>query len=340
MNDRTWVSQNARSLYLLAILIMLVALGCEGGDLDTDPGNQSRPVNETPAPTFHAATSPIATPSKAAESRPARIVLPTATPTVTATLEPSPTVTVAPSPTNTSSPVANPFAALIPTATPTPTDTQAPAPTPTNTPSPTVTPTAVPTPTPVPTPTQVPRPTPTPVSTPLPTPIPAPSPTPGPEPEIDQPNYVKWVIGSEVSAEDQEASRRGVQIAYDHALSLGLPEMNDPVTFYLFHNLDSLAAAYYAGTGRTLKEGGAGQNFAEGRSLAVAGDGWIVLNTSVPWYAGRGRVGKIRTSVGESIHTYQYALSSSNVGGPSDQVPEGGPRWLSEGSADFLNFQA
>ena len=116
--------------------------------------------------------------------------------------------------------------------------------------------------------------------------------------------------------------------------------MNDPVTFYLFHNLDSLAAAYYAGTGRTLKEGGAGQNFAEGRSLAVAGDGWIVLNTSVPWYAGRGRVGKIRTSVGESIHTYQYALSSSNVGGPSDQVPEGGPRWLSEGSADFLNFQA
>ena len=123
MNDRTWVSQNARSLYLLAILIMLVALGCEGGDLHTDPGNQSRPVNETPAPTFQAATSPIATPSKAAESRPARIVLPTATPTVTATLEPSPTVTVAPSPTNTSSPVANPSAALIPTATPTPTDT-------------------------------------------------------------------------------------------------------------------------------------------------------------------------------------------------------------------------
>ncbi len=60
----------------------------------------------------------------------------------------------------------------------------------------------------------------------------------------------------------------------------------------------------------------------------------------MPWYSDRENLGKVRTSVGESIHTYQYALSALNIGGASDQVAKGGPRWLSEVIAEFLNFQA
>ncbi len=44
--------------------------------------------------------------------------------------------------------------------------------------------------------------------------------------------------------------------------------------------------------------------------------------------------------MGESIHAYQYTLSGLNVRGASDRLPDGGPRWLSEGIAEFLNFQA
>ena len=330
MNDRTWVSQNARSLYLLAILIMLVALGCEGGDLHTDPGNQSRPVNETPAPTFQAATSPIATPSKAAPSRPARIALPTATPTVTATPETSSTVTVAPSPTNTSTPVATPSAATIPTATPTPTDTPAPAPTPTNTPSPTVTPTAVPTPTPVPTPTQVPRPTPTPVVTPTLPPTPIPTPTPSPEPEIGPPNYVKWVIGPGVSEQDRETAIRAVKLMHDYAVSLGLPDVNAPIKFHIYRDQEELVRIYASVTGRTLER--SRDLWVTKRNTAVATPSGILLNASQQWYSNATRGLRMKVVAHELIHGFQHRLMGTRS--------SWGPTWLTEGTAEFLAYRA
>ena len=330
MNDRAWVSQNARSLYLLAILTMLVALGCEGGDLDTDPGNQSLPVNETPAPTFQAAPSPIAPPSKAAPSGPAHIALPTATPTVTATPEPSPTVTVAPSATNTSTPVAAPSAATIPTATPTPTETPAPAPTPTNAPSPTVTPTTVPTPSP--TPTQDPRPTPTPVPvlTPVPPPTPTLTPTPSPEPEIGPPRYVKWVIGSEVLEEDREAAIQAVSIMHKYAVRLGLPELKEPVKFHIFRDQEELVRTYSSVTGRTLDK--SRNLWVTKGHTAMATPSGIFLNAGHRWYSKAPYDLRMKVIAHELIHSFQHLLE--------DTGSSRGPTWLREGTAEFLAYRA
>ena len=153
-------------------------------------------------------------------------------------------------------------------------------------------------------------------------------------------DYLKWEIGSEVSAEDRRIAMDAAELMHGYAVSLGLPEIPQHSTFYLFHNLDALAAAYEKGTGRTLEKGGAGRNFAEGKSLAVAGRGWIVLNTSFSQYQSYPSERNTKVIAHELFHTYQHTLSSLPVGGPPDRVPTSGPRWLSEGSAEFLAFQA
>ncbi len=94
--------------------------------------------------------------------------------------------------------------------------------------------------------------------------------------------YLKWVIGDGVSEEDRRASAAGIRIAHDYARLLCMPEMATAITFYLFHDLEALAAAFECDSGLGLERGGAGRGFATGQSLAVASGRWIVLNTSVP----------------------------------------------------------
>ncbi len=45
--------------------------------------------------------------------------------------------------------------------------------------------------------------------------------------------------------------------------------------------------------------------------------------------------------VHELVHAgYQYGQSGLSVGGAHSRVPDAGPRWLSEGSAEFLAYRA
>ncbi len=229
------------SLAFAAVLALLAALGCTGGDQTPASTGPSQPTaGETPAvesqtaPTTIAARSPAATlvPTNTALATPDQSTSETATP------EPSPRATAPPSPI--------PTLTLLPSPHPTPPSTAVPTPRPTMTPTPPPTPTAVPAPTPPPTS--------------LPTAVPAPIPTatPTPPPDTGSPDYVEWTVGPNVSDEDRKASIQGVNIAYQYASKLGLPEMKEPVTFYMFHDLDALAEAFQAKTGRTLVQAGAG----------------------------------------------------------------------------------
>ncbi len=152
--------------------------------------------------------------------------------------------------------------------------------------------------------------------------------------------FLDWQIGEGVSEADRETALEAVRLAHDYAKAFNFPDIKKRVTFYLFHDIDALADAFEKKTGRTLVRGGAGPRFADGKSTAVAGRGWIVLNTSVPSYESATRAEKMKVLSHELFHSYQYGIASSPVGGPEDQVPRGGPRWLSEGSAEFLAFRS
>ena len=103
-----------------------------------------------------------------------------------------------------------------------------------------------------------------------------------PIPKQDILDYVRWEIGSEVSLADQQNARHAVQLMHDYAVSLGLPEIKEDITFYLYHNHDALFAAYARATGVSVD--GARDHWAGGDSAGINGEGWVFVNTSGRWF--------------------------------------------------------
>lgn len=152
------------------------------------------------------------------------------------------------------------------------------------------------------------------------------------------PDYIKWEIGDQVSQEHQQNVMEAVRLMHDYAVSLGLPEIEDEVTFYLYHYGDELIEAYARETGWSVEQS---REYWDKGGTAVAGEGYIVVNASSEWYATEPRrIKQMKTAAHELYHAYQHGLSGLRGDAPSDRVPEQGPRWLSEGSAEFLAYQA
>ena len=92
------------------------------------------------------------------------------------------------------------------------------------------------------------------------------------------PEYIKWEIGSEVSLADQQNARHAVQLMHDYAVSLGMPEIKEDITFYLYHNHDAVIAAYARATGVSVDYSRDHWDDVEG--TGEAGPGWAIVYTS------------------------------------------------------------
>ena len=121
-------------------------------------------------------------------------------------------------------------------------------------------------------------------------------------------------------------------------MSLGMPQIDGRVTFYLYNYGDELVEAYSRESGWNLEQT---RNYWEKGSAAIAARGWIFLNASVEWYPKGPRESRMKVIAHELVHAgYQYRQSRLNVGGANNRVPDAGPRWLSEGSGEFLAYRA
>ena len=118
---------------------------------------------------------------------------------------------------------------------------------------------------------------------------------------------------------------------------MGLPKIDGQITFYLYNYGDELVEAYIKETGWSLEQ--TRDSWENG--IAVAGRNWIFLNPSAEWYTTAPRKSRMNVIVHELVHAgYQYGQSGLSVGGANSRVPDGGPLWLSEGSAEFLAYRA
>ena len=222
--------------------------------------------------------------------------------------------------------------------TPTLAPTVAPAPVPTVTPSPTVAPAPMPTvtPSPAPVPTVAPTPTPTPTVTPTPTPTPTITPTPTPIPKQDMLDYVRWEIGDKVSSDHRNEAMRGVQLAHDYSVYLGMPKTQSEITIHMYKDLEKLASAYARETNRSMENS---RKIWE-TATARAPDSQIFLSVSSHSWNNREPKYQMKIMAHEMYHKYQNDLSGLRSASADQVVPETGPRWLREGSAEYLAFKS
>jgi hypothetical protein len=159
--------------------------------------------------------------------------------------------------------------------------------------------------------------------------------------------YLNWEIGNEAPAVYQQSLREGILLMHQHAVSLGLPEMKNDATVYVFRNLDAMYAAYARARGWSLEY--ARWHMIENPVTAEASPRSIFVNLAniteddfpVSRFVGMG--------AHELFHIYQYGLGSltefdidlSDIGVDSRYIVRStGPTWLMEGAAIFQSLRA
>ena len=152
-------------------------------------------------------------------------------------------------------------------------------------------------------------------------------------------DYIVWKVGDEVSSTAEAEIRETVLAVHDYAVGIGMPRIDRPITIFLYHNLDSLAAAFNATTGRVFEDW-VGPDFAAGRSIIVASRDFIVLNTSAEGYREYSSGQRKREFVKRLFDVYRRALTGIWQGTPRDAVDPEGPQWLRAGSSAYLTWQA
>ena len=175
--------------------------------------------------------------------------------------------------------------------------------------------------------------------TPTRTPAPTPTPTPIPKEQRDADDYIVWKIGDEVSPAARAEARSTVLAVHDFAVSNGLRRIEDPITIFLYHDLDSLAFEFEAATGREFEDW-FWPSFKEGETGILSSKDFIAVNTSASRFQGfSSREGK-RTLATELFDVYRRALTGIWQGTPRDMVSPEGPKWLSEGYAEYFTYKA
>ena len=180
---------------------------------------------------------------------------------------------------------------------------------------------------------------PTPTATPAPTPTRTPTPTPISKELRDVDGYIVWKIGGEVSPAAEAEARSTVLAVHDFAVSNGLRRVDDPITIFLYHNLDSLASEFEAPTGREY-ENWFSPSFKEGETGTLSSKDFVAINTSASGYHERSPDDRARSLAENLFRVYRLALTGIWEGAPRDAVHREGPRWLSEGYAEYFTYQA
>ena len=152
-------------------------------------------------------------------------------------------------------------------------------------------------------------------------------------------DYIVWKVGDEVSSTVEAEARAKVLAVHDFAVGLGMPRIDRPITIFLFHNLESLAAEFETATGRKFEEW-FGTGFKEGGSGIISSKDFIAVNSSASRYQGISPDERVRLWVMGLFDVYRRALSGIWEGAPWDSVSREGPAWLIDGSSRFLTWQA
>ena len=173
---------------------------------------------------------------------------------------------------------------------------------------------------------------------PPPPPPPPPAPTPPAAPPAPPPVDVPatFAVGSGVPADQEQLVRR--------ALALGngwfrarLGRELGAFSVYLFADLEGVAAAYAEVTGNTTER--ARRQWET--STAIAQNGTIFVHLGSTGWIQSNELARTKILVHEAFHVLQEQLAGPRalVSGDTD-VPVAGPRWLSEGAAEYIAFRA
>ena len=169
-------------------------------------------------------------------------------------------------------------------------------------------------------------------------PTPTPTPTPAGAQTVD--DYIVWKVGDEVSSTAEAETRETVLAVHDYAVGIGMPRIDRPITIFLYHDLDSLAAAFEANTGEPTTESWYWPEFSQGKLTILAGRDWIAVTTSATRYQEWSPDTRKRELAGSLFDVYRRALTGIWEGTPRDAVDPEGPQWLRAGSREYLTYQA
>ena len=156
------------------------------------------------------------------------------------------------------------------------------------------------------------------------------------------PEYTHWYVGADVPHEYVGEIAKGASLMHEYAASRVMPESGGKVRQYLPGDLDTLVLINSALTGWSLERSREhwNPNFAMAGDRGVADGSWIITNTFSSRYASTDPERRMKVAAHEMFHAYQKKLSTLKTGGGDDEVPQAGPRWLTEGSAEFFAYKA
>lgn len=133
----------------------------------------------------------------------------------------------------------------------------------------------------------------------------------------------------------QENVINGINKSAEFAKTLGFEFWNHQVTIDMIEGLDTLYESYAEQTRSSTET--ARQHWADGSSVAIAGPGWLFINANAPWWVNQATDQEQQKVVShEFFHLVHYDISQLSLSG--DQVPLAGPRWLSEGTAEWFGW--
>ena len=140
------------------------------------------------------------------------------------------------------------------------------------------------------------------------------------------------MVGDLVPSEIEENLRYGAQLAHDYAVSMGMPELEKDITVYAYHGVRRLFDAYYDVYGKFqgISKNDIPRYF--WNSAGLSADGYVFFNTLNLSHKER----QIRIAAHELSHAHHAILSSLSLLS-FNMVPDGGPRWLEEGIAEFVS---
>ena len=154
--------------------------------------------------------------------------------------------------------------------------------------------------------------------------------------------YLKWEVGPGVPGAHDDLVREGIIHLHRYAVPLGLPQLPDDATFYLYRDRELMAQTLARLERRPLES--ARESVSSGLWGGLAGlededSGWIMVNLHTT--GRRGASALIGVAAHELSHVYQYTLQKhGRFNTTHSEVRVIGPAWMQEGVAEFHKWAA
>ncbi len=154
--------------------------------------------------------------------------------------------------------------------------------------------------------------------------------------------YLKWELGPGVPDAHYSHVREGVLHLHRYATPLGLPELPDDATVYLYADRELMAQTLARLERRPLDNARESVNSGDWGGLAGLEDedsGWVMIHLHRA--ARHGPLALVGVAAHELSHVYQYALQKhGRFSNTHSEVRVIGPAWMQEGVAEFHRWVA